>query len=129
MLLFELTAAAISWGWTLPEAMQSLAKPTAPETTPEAQTAPVATEQVGSDVKPWLIHDARDPDPEQSWYTPARYFARQHVIEKPILLSNRKLLADKVSTALFNAGFKKRGGKLQFDSGTVLKALANVTYG
>ena len=91
--------------------------------------ATVVTEQAVTDAKPWLTHDPRDPDPKQRWYTPARYFARQLAIEKPTLLSNRELLADKVSTALFNAGFKKRGDKLRFDGGTVLKAFAKVTLG
>ena len=91
--------------------------------------APVVTKQAGSDAKPWLTHDPRDPDPEQPWYTPARYFARQLAIEKPTLLANRELLADKVSTALYNAGIKKRGGQKKFDSATVLKAFVNVTLG
>jgi hypothetical protein len=99
----------------------------ATDTAPEQGTAtPVVTD---SDVKPWLAIDEQDPAPAQPWYTPARYFARQLTIEKPTLLANRELLADKVSTALFNAGFKKRGGKERFDSGTVKKALVNVTLG
>jgi hypothetical protein len=97
----------------------------APAQTPTTP-APVVTD---SDVKPWLAIDEQDPAPAQPWYTPARYFARQLTIEKPTLLANRELLADKVSTALFNAGFKKRGGKERFDSGTVKKALVNVTLG
>ncbi|MBK9444585.1 MAG: hypothetical protein IPN53_26320 [Comamonadaceae bacterium] len=97
-------------------------------TTP-AQTATPALVVVGGDAKPWLLIDPQDPTPKQQWYTPARYFARQLVVEKPTLLANRGLLAEKVSTALFNAGFKKRGGKFKFDSGTVLKAFANVTIG
>lgn len=79
------------------------------------------------DEKPWLLTDPQDPAPMQPWYTPARYFARQLAIEKPTLLATRELLAEKVSTALFNAGYKKRGGKHKFGSGTVLKAFANVT--
>ena len=81
------------------------------------------------DEKPWLLTDPQDPAPMQPWYTPARYFARQLAIEKPTLLRTRELLAQKVSTALFNAGYKKRGGKHKFGSGTVLKAFANVTLG
>ncbi|MDP3422310.1 MAG: hypothetical protein Q8S32_00945 [Burkholderiaceae bacterium] len=91
-----------------------------------ATTVPVVA---ASDEKPWLSIDPQDPAPAQPWYTPARYFARQLTIEKPALLANRALLAHKVSTALFNAGFKKRGGKERFDSGTVLKAFANVSLG
>lgn len=104
-----------------------------------ATTEPIAAAQAAtivtpgpvvasSNAKPWLSVDPQDPAPMQPWYTPARYFARQFVIEKPTLLANRELLAGKVSTALFNAGFKKRGGKHRFDSGTVLKAFANVTF-
>lgn len=108
-------------------------------TAPDTQNAPVGgvgalggmeTAKAGpGDEKPWLVVAPKDPIAEQPWYTPARYFARQLVIEKPTLLANRGLLADKVSTALFNAGFKKRGGKVKFDSSTVLKAFTNVTLG
>ena len=94
--------------------------------TDNATLAPVVP--IG-DEKPWLLTDPQDPAPMQPWYTPARYFARQLAIEKPTLLATRELLAEKVSTALFNAGYKKRGGKHKFGSGTVLKAFANVTLG
>ncbi|MDT7514555.1 hypothetical protein [Rhodoferax mekongensis] len=82
-----------------------------------------------SDAKPWTLADPRDPPAALPWYTPARYFARQLAMEKPTLLANRELLADKVANALFNAGFKKRGGIKRFDSGTVLKALVKVDLG
>jgi len=98
-----------------------------------AEVFPLSTsnDQPGSEAMnmPWLVADSRDPDPLQDWYTPARYFARQLVIEKPTLLNNRNLLARRVAVALFNAGFKKRGGKLGFNSGTVLKSFAKVTLG
>ena len=96
------------------------------DTAPPKPAAPVPV-VAASDAKPWLSIDPQDPAPAQPWYTPARYFARQLTIEKPAFLANRALLADKVSTALFNAGFKKRGDKQRFDSGTVLKAFANVS--
>lgn len=138
--LSEVAAFFHSCEWPdMPEPMQSLAEPAALLTTPEPrettpasvpklarQTAPVVA---NSQPKPWIVIDPRDPAPEQPWYTPARYFARQLAIEKPTLLSNREILADKVSTALFNAGYKKRGNKVRFDSGTVLKAFANVILG
>jgi hypothetical protein len=98
--------------------------PAQPQAAPPAPLADSA-----SNAKPWLSIDQQDPTPAQPWYTPARYFARQLTMENPALLANRKRLADRVATALFNAGFKKRGGKLRFDSGTVLKALTNVTLG
>ena len=98
--------------------------PAQPQAAPPAPLADSA-----SNAKPWLSIDQQDPTPAQPWYTPARYFARQLTMETPALLANRKRLADRVATALFNAGFKKRGGKLRFDSGTVLKALTNVTLG
>lgn len=40
VLLSEVAAASVRWGWTLPQAMQSLATPAAPVTTPEAETYP-----------------------------------------------------------------------------------------
>ncbi len=96
----------------------------------QAQNPATPTPEVAaSDATPWLSIDPHDPAPELSWYTPARYFARQLTIETPALLANRPRLADKVSTALFNAGFKKRGGIKKFNSNTVLKAFANVTLG
>lgn len=130
----EFAAFALRCNWAIPKQMCKLAKPPTTQTVPEPQvtgtTAPVgANKDALIDQKPWLLIDPTDPTPKQPWYTPARYFARQLTVEKPTLLSSRELLADKVSTSLFNAGFKKRGDKLRFDSGTVLKAFANVTLG
>ena len=79
--------------------------------------------------KSWHIPDPNDPEPEQPWYTPARYFARQLVAKDTILLIKRKRLADKVSASLKNAGIYKRGGKLPPSPVTVLKALSNVNLG
>ena len=79
--------------------------------------------------KPWLIADPRDPESKQSWYTPARYFARQLVEKDSTLLLKRDALAEKVSQSLANAGIYKRGGKKAPSQGTVLKALSNVSLG
>lgn len=100
-----------------------------PRGKPIAPPAPEVTGQSGSDTKPWLSHDPRDPTPDQPWYTPARYFARQLVIADSTLLTKRPTLADKVSTSLAGAGIYKRGGKKPPSAGTVLKAFANVTLG
>jgi len=41
---------------------------------------------IKSDIdKPWLVHNPLDPLPDNSWYTPARYFARKILKEKPLL--------------------------------------------
>ena len=79
--------------------------------------------------KPWLIPNPNDPATNQSWYTAARYFARQLVVEDSTLLIKRPLLACKVSESLENVGICKRGGKKKFASGTVLKAFTNVVLG
>lgn len=79
--------------------------------------------------KPWLVVCDGDPVPSQSWYTPARYFARQLVIADSTLLTKRGLLAEKVSLSLANIGIKKRGGKLALSPDTVLKAFANANFG
>ena len=76
--------------------------------------------------KPWLIHDQRDLDPEQPWYTPARYFARQLVKEDATLLLKKLRLANKVSQSLNKARIYKRGGKEVPVASTVLKALSNI---
>ena len=81
------------------------------------------------ETKPWLVADDRDPAPEQPWYIPARYLARQCVIDEPSLIFKRGNLANKVSAAMFTAGIKKRGGKHKYSSGTVLKAFSNVSLG
>lgn len=60
--------------------------------------------------KPWLICNSNDPKPTQPWYTPARYFARQLVVEDSTLLNKRDLLANKVAASLKYSGFYKRGG-------------------
>jgi hypothetical protein len=79
--------------------------------------------------QPWLVIDQRDPEPKQSWYTPARYFARQLAIDDPTLLTKMNKLADKVVQSLTKAGIKKRGGAKPFSSGTILKAFSNVNLG
>lgn len=81
------------------------------------------------DLKPWLIADSTDPTPGLEWYTPARYFARQLVIDDSTLLLKKLVLAGKVATSLKNVGIYKRGGKKPYDASTVLKAFANVTLG
>ena len=80
-------------------------------------------------VDPWLIRDPKDPEPAQSWYTPARYFARQIVREDSTLLGKRDLLARRVVQSLTQAGIKKRGGIKPFDPVTIKKALSNVSLG
>lgn len=82
-----------------------------------------------SEAKPWLLPDPKDPTPEQPWYTPARFFARQLVREDTTLLTKRPKLADKVSKSLAGAGVFKRGGKSPPAADTVLKALVNVPLG
>lgn len=109
----------------------------AQDTTPSA--APVVTESVPDGMKPakvgpvsekpWLVIDPSDPRAIQPWYTPARYFARQLVMEDSTLLQRRRVLAGKVSKSLADTGFKKRGGKLALNSDTVLKAFSNVLLG
>lgn len=81
------------------------------------------------DEKPWNVQDPNDPDPQQPWYTPARYFARQLVTNDTALLTKRNILCDKVAASLKGVGINKRGGKLPFSTGTVKKALANVRLG
>lgn len=107
--------------------------------TPEPQAAPVVAVGAPGGVepakvgpvseKPWLVIDPSDPKAVQSWYTPARYFARQLVMTDSTLLQKRSVLADKVSKSLANAGIKKRGGNLALNSATVLKAFSNVVLG
>jgi hypothetical protein len=75
---------------------------------------------------PWLISDPKDPVPEQPWYIPARYFARQLVKDDSTLLTKRNVLVIKVAQSLDNVGIKKRGGKKPFNPGTIKKALSNI---
>lgn len=94
-----------------------------PGNTSEPQALPLEKD------KPWLVPDPNDPTPNQPWYIPARYFARQLVKEDSTLLTKRDLLAQKVAQSLTNAGFYKRGGEKPLDSGTVKKAFSKVCLG
>jgi hypothetical protein len=85
------------------------------------------TPEIASE-KPWCVHDSRDPHPEQAWYTPARYFARQLVIQDRTLLKKREMVADKVSRSLADLNIFKRGGKKNLSPSTILKAFANVKF-
>ena len=76
--------------------------------------------------KPWLAHNPLDPLPVQSWYTPARFFAREIIKERPALINNKKKLAAEVSTYLFNIKDFPRGKERKRDYSTILKAFTNV---
>ena len=78
---------------------------------------------------PWNVRDPNDPNPDQPWYTSARYFARQLVRQDSTLLSKRDILVNKVVDQLKAAGINKRGGKKPFSPGTVKRALVNVRLG
>jgi hypothetical protein len=105
----------------------------APLTEPEQTPAKPATaaNKLPDEIKPkpWLLVNPQDPAPAQSWYTPARYFARQLVIADSTLLIKKLVLSDKVSKSLTGAGIFKRGGKKPLLADTVLKAFANVNLG
>ena len=79
--------------------------------------------------KPWLVHNTDDPEPRQSWYTPARYFARMLVEEDSALLTKPSILASKVADSLKKVGINKRGGKKPFNPDTIKKALSNISLG
>ena len=82
---------------------------------------------VSGDDKPWLVANPTDPAPDYSWYTPARYFARQLVKDDSTLRAKRKKLAEKTAKSLASAGVFARGKKKQpLCAGTVLKSFVNV---
>lgn len=69
----------------------------------------------------------KDPKFAFPWYTPARYFARQLVIDDSTLLVKKLKLAEKVADSLAGVGIFKRGKiKKPLSSGTVLKSFVNV---
>ena len=76
----------------------------------------------------WYVIDQNDPVPILTWYTPARYLARQFVKEDATLLNKRNLLSEKVSKALFSAGIYGRLKGKKFDAGTVLKSFTKVKF-
>jgi len=75
---------------------------------------------------PCFIPCPTDPVPEQPWYIPARYFARQLVVDDPTLLTKRDRLASKVNTLFKAARIYKRGGKAPPDPATIKKAFSKV---
>ena len=104
-------------------------KPETPSKTvkPQAEAVPVMPPE--NNTKPWLIIDPNDPPPAQPWYTPARYFARQHVIDDSNLLTNKNKLESKVVLSLNTAGIKtSRKGNFS-RNGTIKKAWVNVDLG
>ncbi|HPH06976.1 MAG TPA: hypothetical protein PL131_13985 [Methylotenera sp.] len=76
--------------------------------------------------KPWLKVDLRDPAPEQPWYVPARYFARQLVKHDSTLLIRKDQLAKKVVQSLTGVGIYKRGNLLPHNAATVKKSFSKV---
>ena len=87
-------------------------------------------QMMSSDIKPWFQMVPGDPAPEYDWYTPARYFARQLVMEDSTLLTKKNLLAGKVAHMLLkDIGTLKRGKSKPLTPGTVLKAFSKVSLG
>ena len=82
---------------------------------------------VTDDESPWLVPNPNDPEPEQPWYTVARYFARQVLKDFPQHSTNKAQLANKVAPLLKDAKFKPPG-KLAYDAGTIRKAFAKVKF-
>jgi len=75
---------------------------------------------------PWWTHNPKDPEAEQYWFTPARYFARELLKEKPNLKKNRDKLADETAIQLKKHEIYGRMKGRQFNYGTVLKAFKKV---
>ena len=119
----------------IPEWMPQVAnlepKPENSSTNSDMQLAPVVmgTSNKTNDNKPWFVANTNDPKPDQPWYTPARYFARQLVKDDSTLLIKRDLLSQKIHQSLISVGIKKRGGEKEVAASTILKALSNVSLG
>lgn len=95
----------------------------------EAPFEPASTvNETTKDDKLWNIKKEGDPEPEQDWYTPARYFARNLVKKDPSLLTKRAQLAKKIAQLLPTVNVMKRGGKKPLADTTILKALTNITF-
>lgn len=104
-------------------------KPTIKIKTSSTQVLQLEDLQALESTKPWMAIDPRDPEPEQQWFTPARYFARQLIKDDSTLLIKRSLLTQKTVQSLTSVGIYKRGGVLPFDPETIKKALSNVSLG
>ena len=98
----------------------------------QLRPTPTQTRYAGSDTgaapdgKPWEVVAKGDPQPEQPWYTAARYFAREIIKDDATLLNKRELLAKKVGELLSKAGYRKRGGKQALGASTIKKSFTNV---
>jgi hypothetical protein len=103
----------------------TIAEPCKPYTEPE-KDAGIGKDQ---EAKPWLLPCPDDPKPPQSWYIPARYFARELVKKDSTLLQKKDLLAGKVAKLLSDVGIYKRGGKSPLNPATVKKAFSNISFG
>jgi hypothetical protein len=88
-----------------------------------------STAKAGKEEKPWLIPNPKDPKPEQDWYVPARYFAREQIKKNGTLLLKRELLSKKVAESLIKVRIYKRGGKLPLKPQTILKAFSGIDFG
>lgn len=76
----------------------------------------------------WQPVDGDPPAKPDSWYIPARYFARELVKVNPTLGNKRDLLAKQIVKKLTEEGIYKRGGVKSLDPATVKKALVNVKF-
>lgn len=109
--------------WEIPSQLAALAKPS--DTTDIQNSETPATREPPAS-RPWLIPNPDDPEPKYDWYTPARFFAREHVRNQPSLLEKRLVLADKVAKSLATVKVYKRGNTQPPDASTILKAFVKV---
>lgn len=82
-----------------------------------------------AEIKPWEVPDPSDPIAKYSWYTPARYFARQAVIKNPELIGDRLKIAKEVARKLPDVNYLKRGGVEPLVPATIKKAFTKIKFG
>lgn len=78
--------------------------------------------------EPWWVPHEGDPEPEQDWYIPARYFARQLINADPSLNEKRLNLAQHVAEKLTEHKINKRGGIKPLAESTIGKSFVNVKF-
>lgn len=80
---------------------------------------------------PHLIVNPNDPEPDQVWYTPARYFARQLILQDSTLRVKLPVLTKKVAKMLEEAEIYAHDNHLKkspLQPQTVKKAFHNIQF-
>lgn len=79
------------------------------------------------EINDWDKHQEGDPEPEETWFPAARYFAREILKENPNIIFNKTQLSPLVAKRMYENNVRKDNNQT-YEPGTVRKAFRNIKF-